>query len=374
MVRTLPRLWIALGWIANDAKRWLVRHNLDALDQPRILQDLRMLAHQIDHPLQRARTLVLIQPKLEVHAHHCKVIARGTQHQRERTVARSLLKLPEHALWIPEDVLRSNESAHRTHHAEHRNFSTDRRARALGITELLASANGAPRNVMRNHHADGTLNLFRRRAHHRTPRGRTGNRAVHHMVNLVGLETEHLRKAPANLIRKHHAAQRRRTIKALHLRRSNRHWIEIIVPKLASNEAEFLAESKVRAVGIPFAHRAAICNDRLLRRNLHGASKERNAVRVGVLQRLFAQDHRRVGAQSHRANAAQHAVRMKELGALLHRLRRRSTPHEFAGVLTEFERLIAVGLQFNGHGNLLKSGSGVTSSTRADRSAASATV
>ena len=227
---------------------------------------------------------------------------------------------------------------------------------------------------MRNHHADGALNLFRRRAHHGAPRSRTGNRAVHHMVDLVGLETEHLGKASANLIREHHAAQRRSAIKALHLRRSNRHWIEIIVPKLASNEAEFLAESKVCAVGIPLAHRAAVRNDRLLRRNLHGASKEWNAVRVWIFKRLFAQDHRRVCAQGYRADAAQHAVRMKELGALLHRLRRRSTPHEFAGVLTEFERLIAVGLQFNGHGNLLKSGSGVTSSTRADRSAASATV
>jgi hypothetical protein len=161
-----------------------------------------------------------------------------------------------------------------------------------------------------------------------------------HVVDLVGLEAEHLGEAAADLVRQHHALERPRAVPALHLRRGDRHGIEVVVPELAGREAELLAVAEVRAVGVPFAHRRAVGDDRLLGRHLHGAAEERHAVLAAVLERLLPQQHRGVRAERDRADAAQDAVGVEELGALLDQRARAGVVHEVAGELADSEGLV----------------------------------
>ena len=75
MVRALARLGIALCGIANNSKRWFIRRDHNTFYGIRLLGQLWMALHQINHALQRARALVLIQAKFEMHSHHREIIA-----------------------------------------------------------------------------------------------------------------------------------------------------------------------------------------------------------------------------------------------------------------------------------------------------------
>ena len=279
-----------------------------------------------------------------MHAHDGEITAGMREHQIKRTVARGLLKLTEHAFGVAEDIARTHESAHRTHHRQHGDFSGDRCRRALRIGQLLASTNRAPRNVMRDSHANRALNLFSRCAKHCAIHRRRRDRAVDHMIDLVSLQREHFGKSAANFINGNHRAQRVRTIATRLLRRGNRDGIEIVVTKFTCRVAENRIESKVRAVGIPLAHCVGVGDDRFLRRDFRRRAKHSRALRVGILRSFLTQDDRRVGVECNRAQSTEHGVRMKHGGALKHRrIRRADFPtHEINRILANAKRLIAV--------------------------------
>ena len=254
MVGGLTRPRITLRRIANDAKGWLIRHDLDGLDRPGD-QQLRMGPQQVHQTLQGSRRLVLIQPQLEVHAHHSKVITAQGQPQVKRTVAVGGFKLPEHGLGISEDVLWPQKASHGSTHGRDGHLGTDRGGSAFGIRKLLPGADGTPRNEVGDDHANGRLNLLRRCATHCPPHGGRGNGPVNHMVDLVGLETEDFRQTPADFVMQHHAPQCRRAIKPHHLGRGNGHRVKVVVAELTGNMTKLGPIAEVGAVGIPFTHR-----------------------------------------------------------------------------------------------------------------------
>jgi len=75
MIRALARFWIALCGITNNSKRGFIRRDHNGANGIRFLGQLWMALHQINHALQRARALVLIQAKFEMHSHDRKIIA-----------------------------------------------------------------------------------------------------------------------------------------------------------------------------------------------------------------------------------------------------------------------------------------------------------
>ncbi len=130
VVGGLARLGVALGGVADDPERGLVRadhHRADVV-APRVVEQFGRLAKQVHQPLQRAGRLVLVEPELEVHAHDGEVRALAREDQIERRGvgllgvglgrAHLLEHLPrafedaEDRLGVAEDVARAHEPGH----------------------------------------------------------------------------------------------------------------------------------------------------------------------------------------------------------------------------------------------------------------------
>lgn len=69
-------------------------------------------------------------------------------------MAAGWLELPEQAVWIPENILWTHKATHCPMHTLYGNFCAESRTCSLTITQLLASPDGSPRNVVSNNHAN----------------------------------------------------------------------------------------------------------------------------------------------------------------------------------------------------------------------------
>jgi len=120
---------------------------------------------------------------------------------------------------------------------------------------------------VRHEHANRSLNFIRRRAKNCAVHSGAGDCAVHHVINLVGLQGKYFRKSAADFVNAHHGAQRHVAAFFGKLRRGYCHWIKIIVTKLAGRVFQFWSISKVGSVGVPLAHRGAVGHDGFFWRN-----------------------------------------------------------------------------------------------------------
>ena len=132
-------------------------------------------------------------------------------------------------------------------------FGADRGRGAFGIRQLLAGADGAERNVMRDDQADGRFDLLDRGPQHRAVDGGRGDRAVHDVVDLVVLQREHFGQPAADLVEADHGPQRLPAVEPAQLRGGHGDGIEIVVAELAARVAGARVVAEVRAVGIQFA-------------------------------------------------------------------------------------------------------------------------
>lgn len=157
-------------------------------------------------------------------------------------------------LGVAEDVARAEEAGHGAADRGDGDLGGDRGRCALGIRELLASADRTERDVVGDDHADRGLDLLGLGPEHRTEDRRRCNGAVDDMVNLVGLEREDLRQTPADLVEAEHGLECVRTVTPGHLGTSDADAVEVVVAKLAGGVTECRVVSKVGAVGIPLTH------------------------------------------------------------------------------------------------------------------------
>ena len=266
----------------------------------RIIEQRRLGGDQIDDALNRAGRLVLVQPELEVHAHHGEVVA-GRGERRSNGLASALpvrLEQAEDRLRIAKDIGRADEAAHRPPHAEHGHLGADRRRRALRIGKLMPVPNRAKRNVVGDHQPDRRFDLLDRRAQHRPVHGRRRNRPVHHVIDLVVLERKHFGQPAADFVERRHRHERLPAVAAGQLRRGHRDGIEIVVAELAGRRAARRVVAEVRAVGVPLAHGRRAGQHRLFRVPrapcCRTSARRRPLSPRAIFQRLAPQHGRRI--------------------------------------------------------------------------------
>ena len=109
--------------------------------------------------------LMLVQTELDVHAHDGEIVARVREREVERrVVVLRAHKVAKHGLGVAENVLGADKAAHRAVHTHDGGLGGQRGRGALRVGQLVAGADGAPRNVVCDRHADGGLDLLVRGA------------------------------------------------------------------------------------------------------------------------------------------------------------------------------------------------------------------
>ncbi len=102
---------------------------------------------------------MLIESQLEVHAHHGEVRSAVGNSDIEGGVAVGLFEEAEDGLWVTEDILGADEASASSLDAHDGSFGGDGSGCSLGVTELLACADGPPGDVVSHEHADSMLDL-----------------------------------------------------------------------------------------------------------------------------------------------------------------------------------------------------------------------
>mmetsp|Transcript_9343 Transcript_9343/g.28372 ORF Transcript_9343/g.28372 Transcript_9343/m.28372 type:complete len:505 (+) Transcript_9343:391-1905(+) len=342
VVGGLPGGRVLLRGVADDAKGWLVGGDgniLDLLALGVVLHQGGVLLQQVEQTLDRPGALVLVQAELEVLPHDSKVVALHAQAKVERGLVLVLqvqvllargaqhlagaLEEPEDGLRVPEDVLGAPEPVHRPPHRQDRGLRADRRGGALGIRELLSGPNGAEGDVVRDGHADGGLDLLDGGAQRGSVHDGGRDRAVHHVVNLVGLEGKDLAEPAPDLLEQEHRQEGVLAVLVRQLGRGHGNGEKVRVPELASGMSQLRVVPEVGSVGVPLPGGGAVGGDDLLRVGGGVVAEQRDAslgCGQGVSPALLPEHGRCVGSQGQSRGTAQQCVREKQVCSLQHRV------------------------------------------------------
>lgn len=206
MVGGLSGGGVSLGGVSDDAEGWLIGHDLDALDGVGVawLHE-SVLVEELHNSLDGACGLMLIESKLEVHAHDREVITFHAQIDVEGTVSLGGFIESEDCLRVSEDILGADKAFHGSSHAEDGCLSADGCGGSLAVGQLLAGSDGSEGDVVGAEHTDGMLDLLRGGSQHGPIGGGAGNGSMDHVVNLVGLQTEGLAESASDLIDEDHS-------------------------------------------------------------------------------------------------------------------------------------------------------------------------
>ena len=270
----------------------------------------------------------------------------------------------EDRLGVAEDVAGAEEAHHAALHAEDGGLGADGRARALGVGELLAGADGAEGDVVGDDHADGGLDLLGGGLEHRAEGGRAGDRAVDDVIDLVGFEGEDLGEAAADFVEEEHAADGGRAVEARELRGGDGDTVEVVVAELTGDVPERGVVAEVGAVGVPLADGRAVGGDGFLGLDGDRGAEDGGAVVLGaergsegaaavggraVGQGFAAEEVRGIRAEGEGGDAAEAGVGVEEFDAIEdgtigigEALVARAGPHEIEGVVGDAEGLVGV--------------------------------
>src|SRR5262245_43245209 len=170
---------------------------------------------------------------------------------------------------------------------------------------------------------------------------------MYHVINLVVLESKHLSQPAANLVERGHRDERLAAIRTGNLSSSNRHRIEIVMPKFAGGRVPLRVVPEVRSVRVPLANSGRAGKYRLLWGNRRGVAKHRHAAALArgrIFERLLAKHRRSVRPRGECAHATGNTIEMELLDLLKDRVARPGMPalDHVERILSDPARLIGI--------------------------------
>jgi hypothetical protein len=191
VISRLSGLAFALGGVTNDTESRFVSDDLNLANAIEIVVlDELVLEDELLETFKSTSRLMLIETKLEVHAHQSEVITTVGHVDIEGRVTLGRLVESEDSFRVTEDILRSNESVHGSLNAHKSGFSGETSRGSLGVRELLSGSDGSEWNVVSAEHTNSVFHLERGSSQESTISSNGSDGSVNDVIDLVGLQGE----------------------------------------------------------------------------------------------------------------------------------------------------------------------------------------